>query len=153
MPLSKDPRARERQLSNLRPDAALKHAGRADVLIRGRADELLAELLEEFPAASPRVLRLQARRAAKLERLAAFLEERGEFRNRRQGEVFAASAIEESVTAAFLATQAKLEAQAREARSKPGSAPSGALADELQASRAAWERHRPSNDDTEEATA
>lgn len=106
-------------MANLRPDAALKHGGRADALTRGRADELFAELSGEFPNASERVLRLQARRLSKLEGLGRFLEERGELRNRRLGEAFPAAAMEEQVTAAFLATQAKLEAQQREAADKP----------------------------------
>jgi hypothetical protein len=128
--LSKDPAARDRQLANLRPanltrDAALKHGGRAETLLQPRADELLTELQQEFPAASERTLRLQARRLAKLERLGAFLEAKGELRNKRSGEIFPASQMEESLTAAFLATQAKLEAQAASARGVNGNGAGG----------------------------
>lgn len=148
MPLSGDPEARKRQLANLRPDAALKHGARSEVAIRGRADELFAELSGLFPSASETTLRLQARRLSKLESISRFLEERGEIRNRRLGEPFPVSAMEESLTAAFLSTQGKLEAAEREAgRGGRRGAPTGDLAAELEASRAAWERHEASGSD------
>ena len=139
MPLSSDPAKRANQLANLRPENSTKHSGRSEVLIQPLAERYFAELLGEFPSASERVLRLQARRLAKLERIGAFLEQKGEISHQRRGEVFPAALIEESTTSAFLATQAKLEAQAREAR-KSGAAPA-ALAGELEASRTAWEYH------------
>jgi hypothetical protein len=146
MPLSKDPKARQRQLANLKSTNAVKHGTRSEALIQPLAEMYLAELTEEFPLASERVLRLQARRLAKLDRLATYLEGRGEIRHHRRGEVFPASAMEESVTVAFIATQAKLEVQARDARANGrGRAPVGALAGELEASKAAWEQHRVEN--------
>jgi hypothetical protein len=142
VPLSKDPAARERQLANLRSSSAVKHGTRSEVLIRPLAEQYLAELVGEFPDASERVLKLQARRLAKLERIASFLEERGEIRHQRRGEPFPVAALEESVTAAFLSTQAKLEVQAREAgRGGRRGAPTGDLAGELEASRRAWDAH------------
>jgi hypothetical protein len=152
MPLSGDPAARARQLANLKSSNAVKHGTRSEAIIQPLAEQYLAELVGEFPLASERVLRLQARRLAKLDRLASYLEDRGEIRHQRRGEVFPASAIEESVTAAFLATQTRLEAQAREAGGgRRGEAPSGALAGELEASRAAWEAHEAGVNDGEEA--
>jgi CRP-like cAMP-binding protein len=89
--------------------AAQTHGAFSEELIRGSASAYLAELSREFPGASERVLRLQARRLAKLDRLASYLEGRGEIRNRRTGEVFAASALEERITAAYLVEHARLQ--------------------------------------------
>ena len=113
MPLSSDPDARSRQLANLRSDGAVRHGAGSEALIRPLAETYLDELLEEFPAASERVLRLQARRLAKLDRLSSYLEVKGKIATSAAANV-PASALEESITAAFLATQAKLEAQRRE---------------------------------------
>jgi hypothetical protein len=104
------------QQGNLR---AMQHGAASEALIRPLAETYLAELQREFPAASERVLKLQARRLAKLDRLGSYLEAHGEIRHQRRGEVFPASQLEESITAAFLATQARLEAQQREAAGDP----------------------------------
>jgi CRP-like cAMP-binding protein len=119
VPLSKDPAARRKQLANLKTTSAVKHGTRSEALIRPLAEMYLAELTGEFPQASERVLRLQARRLAKLDRLASYLEGRGEIRHQRRGDVFPASAMEEQITASFLATQGRLEVQARETNGKP----------------------------------
>lgn len=133
MPLSADAVKRERQLANLKPGAHVTHGAHHEAEIQASAMTYLAELVGEFPGASERVLRLQARRLAKLDRLATFLTGRGEIRNRRTGDVFAASTLEERITAAYLAEHARLEQLQRER----GSAnPIGALesvADELAA--------------------
>jgi hypothetical protein len=119
MPLSSDPQARERQIANLKR-GQLAHGANSEALIRPLAEEYLAELAGEFPNASERVLRLQARRLAKLDRLGSYLEGKGEIRHHRRGEVFPASALEESITSAFLSTQAKLEAQHAANGGRPG---------------------------------
>jgi len=112
MPLSADPVARAAQLANLRSGAAkTTHGALSEALIQQATTMYLAELSREFPGASERVLRLQARRLSKLDRLASYLEGRGEIRNRRTGEVFAASALEERITGAYLATHERLEQQ------------------------------------------
>jgi CRP-like cAMP-binding protein len=114
------------------------HGAHSESLIRATAEAYLAELQEEFPAASERVLRLQARRLAKLDRLASYLERKGEIRHQRRGEVFPASALEEKIAAAYLAEHDRLEQQQREA-----AAPNTqqALAHDLAASSEAWQRH------------
>jgi len=146
MPLSKNQAARARQLANLKSTGALKHGARSEGAIRPRADELFAELLEEFPNGSVRVLRLQARRLSKLEGLGRFLEERGELRNRRLGELFPAAAMEESLTVAFLNTQAKLEAQQREAAGKPAAGLEALRAKGAQIARDREDREVPNGD-------
>lgn len=52
-----------------------------------------------------------------------------EIRHQRRGEVYPASTLEKSITAAFLAPQARLEAQQREARSDPRQVLSRIVAD------------------------
>jgi hypothetical protein len=122
--------------ANLR---AVTHGAGSEVILRPLCEAYLAELAEEFPEASERVLKLQARRLAKLDRLGTYLEKHGEIRHQRRGEVFPASSLEETITAAFLATQAKLEAQVR---STSGEQLADALADGAQAWRARMERDR-----------
>jgi BMFP domain-containing protein YqiC len=111
MPTSKDPVKRARQVANLVPGGNQSHGAKSEAIIRPLAQAYLVELQREFPDASERVLKLQARRLAKLERLAGWLERKGELANQRRGTVYPASSLEESITAAFLNTQAKLEAQ------------------------------------------
>jgi len=131
--VSRGPDKRKRTMSpaslaNLKPGPGFQsgnainrtHGARSEGLIAPLAEQYLAELQREFPQASERVLRLQARRLAKLERLAGWLEAHGEIRHQRRGEVFEASKLEESITAAFLTTQHRLEAQREQARSDRG---------------------------------
>jgi hypothetical protein len=113
--LSKDPAARARQLANLKDTAAVTHGGNSEALIRPLAEMYLAELAEEFPSASERVLKVQARRLAKLERLGVYLDAKGEIRHHRRGEVYPASALEEKISAAYLAEHVRLELQQRAA--------------------------------------
>lgn len=87
------------------------HGAHSESLIRASAEAYLAELVEEFPAASERILRVQARRLAKMDRLGSYLEAHGEIRHQRRGEVYPASALEEKISAAYLAEHARLEAQ------------------------------------------
>ena len=134
MPLSGDPEARKRQLANLRSSSAVTHGAHSDALTRPLAEQYLAELLEEFPTASERVLQLQARRLAKLDRLASYLERKGEIRHQRRGEVFAASALEERVATGYLATHDRLEQERERVNGKPSR-----LEEELAEGRAAWE--------------
>jgi CRP-like cAMP-binding protein len=108
--LSSDPVKRQAQLANLRATAAVKH-GADSAAARQLAERYLAELVEEFPSASERVLRIQARRLAKLDRLATYLETVGEIRHRRRGEVYPASALEEKIAAAYLAEHERLAAR------------------------------------------
>ncbi len=72
MPLSSDP---DRQSGAARELAKQRgsHPRATDAITRPLAEAYLAELTGEFPGASERVLRLQARRLAKLDRLAAYL--------------------------------------------------------------------------------
>lgn len=132
MPLSKDPSARRAQLDNLKR-GQLTHGASTEALIRPLAEAYLAELVGEFPSASERVLRVQARRLAKLDRLGVYLDGRGEIRHRRRGEVFPASALEEQVSAAYLAEHRRLEAVERDAGAgRPGD-PLARIAAELAA--------------------
>lgn len=109
MPASKDPVKHARQVANLRRGNPT-HGASSEAIIRPLAEAYLAELVKEFPKASERVLKVQARRLAKLERLGVYLDGKGEIRHKRRGEVFPASAHEERISAAYLAEHARLEA-------------------------------------------
>jgi CRP-like cAMP-binding protein len=123
VPLSADEVKRERQLANLRSTAARTHGAHSKPIVRDLAERYLAELLAEFPSASERVLRIQARRLAKLDRLASYLETVGEIRHKRRGEVYPASALEEKIAAAYLSEHARLAELERAAgASHPGAA-------------------------------
>lgn len=128
--LSSDPKARAAQLANLRSTAAETH-GADGAAARQLAERYLAELAAEFPSASERVLRVQARRLAKLDRLATYLEGVGEIRHKRRGEVYPASALEEKIAGAYLAEHARLAELERLARAERPAAALEALADEL----------------------
>ncbi len=136
MPISRDPTNRAIQEANLRRGNPT-HGATDEKLIRPLAEQYLAELTGEFPRASERVLRLQARRLAKLDRLASYLEGTGEIRHKRRGEVFPASQLEESITSAFLSTQAKLEAQHAASGNGNGAGSLASIAAELAAGDAA----------------
>jgi hypothetical protein len=92
---------------------AMKHGAQTESIIGPLAERYFAELVEEFPGASERVLKIQSRRLAKLDRLSAYLEKHGEIRHQRRGEVFPASTLEEQITNGFLQTQERLERQQR----------------------------------------
>jgi hypothetical protein len=104
-------------LANLKQNSerSATHGAYSEELTRATAEQYLAELTEEFPTASERILRVQARRLAKMDRLGTYLEGRGEIRHARRGEVYPASALEEKISAAYLTEHARLEAQQREA--------------------------------------
>lgn len=112
MPLSRDPNARSKQLANLSPNAAATH-GLRSAEVATLAESYLAELLLEFPTASQRVLRLQARRLAKVELCARYLNEHGLVRSKRTGAVRQVAEFEETLTKGFLAEQARLEERQR----------------------------------------
>jgi hypothetical protein len=147
MPLSKDPAARKRQLANLRSDGALKYGTRSEAAIQELSSAHLAELQRTYPGESDFWHKAQARRAAKIVRLGAYLEGRpSEVLNQRTGKINPAVELEESLTRAFLADLERAEARRRDNGGKCGGAPVGALAGELEASRQAWERHQTSEE-------
>lgn len=132
MPLSKDPAARDAQLANLKR-GQLTHGASTEALIRPLAEGYLDELAGEFPSASERVLRVQARRLAKLDRLGVYLDGKGEIRHKRRGEVFPASALEEQISAAYLAEHRRLEAREHEAGASKPHQTLASIAEELEA--------------------
>jgi hypothetical protein len=93
------------------PLAARRHGGYRELEIAPLADAYLDELMEELPVASERVLRIQARRLARLELLGRFEDRNGVLRNKRRGEPFAATLLAEKISSAFIRTHAELEAQ------------------------------------------
>jgi CRP-like cAMP-binding protein len=135
VPLSSNGQARARQLANLKPSGALQHGAHSEALTRPLAETYFAELRAELPSASERVLRIQARRLAKLDRLATFLEQTGEIRHKRRGEVYPASALEERVAAAFLAEHVRLEDMQRTTGATDAEALLAAVVAEITAAR------------------
>jgi hypothetical protein len=98
-PLSKDEQARERQLANLKrgdnpaPAAnqrALKHGAESETALGTARERFLAELVEEFPHAPERDLRLVAHRLAQVERLAEYVDRKGVIAHQRRGTVLPA---------------------------------------------------------------
>jgi hypothetical protein len=118
---------------NVHPLAAVKHGAHRETEIAPLAESYLAELLVELPTASERVLRLQARRLARLELLGCFEDKHGVLRNQRRGEPFAATLLAEKITSAFIRTHAGLEAQQREAGDTRGRETLASIAAELAA--------------------
>jgi hypothetical protein len=101
MPLSNDSEARQRQLANLRQNAATTHGASSEIVIRDARERYLIELAEAFPSATHPELVIQAGRLAKLEALAAYIDARGVIRHQRRGDVFPAAALEEKIAAAY----------------------------------------------------
>jgi hypothetical protein len=108
MPLSSDPDARAKQLANLKTSAAVTHGAQSGALIQARRDELLAELVAEFPSESRRVLLVQAHRLAVAERAMAYADAHGILRHARTGEVFAVVALGEQQVRAYLNEDARI---------------------------------------------
>jgi hypothetical protein len=104
--LSQDPALKANQLANLRqgPQARVTHgmhsqAGKARVA--ELAETYFAELSASFPNSSEYQRRIQARRLAKMDLFAQFVNERGVIRHRRRGDVFPAHVEEERLASAF----------------------------------------------------
>lgn len=100
---------------NVHPLAAVKHGAYQESKIAPLAAAYLDELMDELPSASERILRIQARRLARLELLGRFEDERGVLRNRKRGEPFAATLLAEKISSAYVKVHLGLEAQQREA--------------------------------------
>lgn len=101
MPLSQDPEARQRQLANLKPHAAMTHGARSGAVIREAAAEHLANLKRQLPSASDEELWVQASRMAQIQRLSAFIEERGLIRDQRKGTVYNAASMLAQLSSTF----------------------------------------------------
>lgn len=97
---------------NVHPLAAVKHNAYSESAVAPLADAYLAELMVELPTASERILRIQARRLARLELLGRFEDERGVLRNQRRGEPYAATLLAEKISTSYIRTHTDLEAQA-----------------------------------------
>jgi hypothetical protein len=99
--LSRDPEKRANQLANLKLASNVTHGAHSGALIRQATAEHLTNLIATFPSATQEELVLQATRMAQIERLAAFLEQRGLIRDRRTGAVFAAADLLAKLSTAF----------------------------------------------------
>jgi hypothetical protein len=86
MSISKDPKKRERQLGNLRPDAATKHGLYSEARLEPLRERFRAELAEQFGAfAAADELALAADRRAKIEVINEWLGRRGLLADKRSG--------------------------------------------------------------------
>ena len=101
MPLSNDPAARRKQLANLKTTAAVTHGARSGALIRQAAAEHLVNLRAQLPSATTEELTVQAIRMAQIERLAAYVEQKGLIRNQREGTVYEAGRLLSQLSTAF----------------------------------------------------
>lgn len=120
MPLSSDPAMRRNQLANLKASNSTKHGARSEALIQESSTAIYAELERTYPSESPTWLRLQSRRLAKLQRLAAYLESRpSEVLNQKTGKLNPAQEQEEALTRAVLADFERADQRKKDAGGKP----------------------------------
>ena len=109
MPTSRDPAKRSRQLANLRNAPAapagnrrtLVHGAHSEIAIRELRERHVTELAEAFPSASRHEVAIMAHRAAQLELLGAFVDERGVIRHKRRGDIFPAAGFMDRIAQAF----------------------------------------------------
>lgn len=92
---------RKAQLANLKPGEHVTHGATSGALIRQATAEHLASLGDQFPHATKAELTLQASRWAQIERLTAYVEERGLIRNQRSGTTIQAAELLSRLSAAF----------------------------------------------------
>jgi hypothetical protein len=87
MGLSRDPRARQKQLANLRPGAAIKHGGSSQLLLEPLRERHRCELKADYPHLDGRRLAILADLLASLELACGYLDRRGLVADRRTLEV------------------------------------------------------------------
>jgi hypothetical protein len=115
MPTSNDPAKAAIQRANLRRGNST-HRANSEIAIRPLSTVYLAELQKDYPSESERVLKLQARRLAKITLRAEYLDGRpSEILNKRTGKINPAAMDEEALTKAFLAEHDRMEQRKREA--------------------------------------
>jgi hypothetical protein len=90
MPLSRDPDALSKRLSNLKPNAASTHSVSARRQLAPRRESATVELRRRFPSADDDEISLMAHRRAMLELPADWMGARGLFQNRQRGIPFPA---------------------------------------------------------------
>jgi hypothetical protein len=93
---------------------AVKHGAKSPALIAPLRDRFLTELRDRFPACDDQLLALQAHRAAQIELLGRFIEERGVIRT-RSGECYNAVRWCDKLSTAYENQHARLMAMQREA--------------------------------------
>ena len=101
MPLSDDPKRRQRQLANLQPRAAAKHHAYDAAALRPARERYQSELSARYPSAGEDEIAIQATRLAQCELLQRYLDERGVVRNRSRGDVFPAALLLAQITQAY----------------------------------------------------
>jgi len=86
MPLSKDPKKRQAQLSNLRPDAAVKAGAFSESTLTPLREPFLVEFTRQFGhVAGVDELRLAADRRARIEAITEWLDKNGVIADKRSG--------------------------------------------------------------------
>ena len=84
MPLSADPVKRQRQVSNLKYQAALTSGAYSETEIAPLRAELHEILLERFTSTPPELLWVMANRWARLQKLTAFIDDVGPLKANRE---------------------------------------------------------------------
>lgn len=117
MPLSADPKSREKQLANLKPQAKVAHGAYSAELLMPERERILDELLTSFPNVRRDRLEIAAAQRARITLLAAYVDAVGVIRHRGRGETFPAVALLQREESAYRAELSKIEDLARGAAS------------------------------------
>lgn len=129
MPASADPDKRQRQLANLRQNAATKHGSHSEATLRPLREHAYDELAREYGAiASEHELRLAADRKARLQAIREWLDQHGVIADRRTGKPRPVLQTAERLEAVLERQLRDLDRQLRDLRERGGgtdSAPYG----------------------------
>ncbi len=115
MPLSSDPKARERQLANLKPQAPLRHGAYSAERLKPVREAILCELLASFPNVRRDRLELLAQRRARIALLSEYIDVVGVIAHRKRGTTYPAVERLQREEAAYSAELTRIEEMAREA--------------------------------------
>lgn len=118
-------------------DRAAKHGAYREVALAPIRTAKLADLQRLYPHAPPELLLLQANRAAQLELIWMWQENRGVIRDSRHGSIYPAAVFAERLSTAYENALGKLAELERQARAERPSARLEALAAELSEGEAA----------------
>jgi hypothetical protein len=114
MPTSKNAKARQRQLANLRPDAARKHGAYSEAKLAPLRERFVGELAEQFGhVASGHEIELAGDRRARIAVINEWLDKHGVFGDKRSGRP-------REILATLERLQAALERQLTEWRRRGG---------------------------------
>jgi hypothetical protein len=116
----KTPVARERQRSNLKPAAAVRHGAYSADRLQPARERVLDELLVSFDRVRRDWLEVAAAKRARVELLQAYADARGVIAHKGRGSTFPAIDLLRREEASYCALLERIEVMQREAGAKPG---------------------------------